>query len=1168
MYRPDNRISAAIREEQARNAGREAATGTNAARNTAAVLSRADAIASGQNPCSDGIYTPEEVRIEFIIPEAIESGTDDVDPIFAFPETAQSFLAPVENITFPSTGISRTKTLVNQGIFYSLNRDERIEVLEHLSNNGLSKLGYSAELYSVGLAGPNRMSPYGMLYPHSFADYTNAGNFILYPAHSNYANRESSDTSVMIDTLRFVMRRGWTRHQDGLPAFQDTRGTTSKEVPFSFMLSSVMPDMEGNASAILQLHPKKHSFDSVMRNMVSLPLLFKDDGVTLVPPADSNLNIWNPHKTSMLQLYVLGRSHIKYENLGIVEKQMYSEPLVPMGRKFVDITHDTRMPFHKEEVQHLPPIRHLNVSLKVGSNYISDKYRNSTKSSMSYPSAHCMHMIEAGMRNPASRASGYKVLFTSDNVSKFEDVFASQKFKFPMYVNLRLTTNQGTTIAGIIKESKFDNEILDLISSHQSIRHSESPVYAEVLDELINPGVFSTRALAPPDTSLNDITHQGQSRRTIDVLDWVNSMAYAPADDDSSYPLGISDLSLENATPQERLFTRELYKTVFSSKLKEFCYPRVRSYEDIMKGTKAYSETIAYKIEKYSILEDDTRRLDQTFYIIDNDDIDNINFLDTQVKYRQRYEYEIFAFNLVIGTEYEYTCIDTQFPLRNEGASAILQSHYFYFAGRPLREKPTFESGWAFADDFQPVTVFQSAFMGKTSIEHTLILDGDQQTRDTWLRSARENKEPFIQNNPVMKWTGEVSWGAMKGEIPSEQEVQGEFDRRQSAARQASMAAASVRLAEDLHVIQTAEDILDVRYLPEVIQGIPTNSTFGEGADVSPIYVSILTKPKIVLVEVPFFSQQVVMEDAPPVFPQVHFVPYKGNTSTVRINLSANIGEYDLVPVIFNSSDALMVEDVRSAQDARGETIKYKTDNPPSNFLIYRMESPPRDIMDFASEARVDSTSTQGGSASSYDDYVIPNKKYYYTFRAADPSGKLSTPTEVFCCQLVSTENGMYLDVHEYDMKIKPLATSTSFVRSLYINPAEIQRMFESQSNQGTAGDEPLPTPSSGEPSLGLFEHRIWNKRYKIRVKSKKTGRKVDLNIKFKKTMVDYTEGVTVEPSGEATTAASNAAARAPASLIPAAEASEGSISARDPRRDKDYESEKEIFVRNRRNRD
>lgn len=92
----------------------------------------------------------------------------------------------------------------------------------------------------------------------------------------------------------------------------------------------------------------------------------------------------------------------------------------------------------------------------------------------------------------------------------------------------------------------------------------------------------------------------------------------------------------------------------------------VRTYSALLKGRKAYSEVIGYKVEKYEVVNDATEdvfgtneKFIQEFIFMDNNNITEIEFLDTQVLPNKKYKYKIFTINFVIGNRYRYSAADT-----------------------------------------------------------------------------------------------------------------------------------------------------------------------------------------------------------------------------------------------------------------------------------------------------------------------------------------------------------------------------------------------------------------------------------------------------------------------------------------------------------------------------
>ncbi|HAI37250.1 MAG TPA: hypothetical protein DCM40_03475, partial [Maribacter sp.] len=76
-----------------------------------------------------------------------------------------------------------------------------------------------------------------------------------------------------------------------------------------------------------------------------------------------------------------------------------------------------------------------------------------------------------------------------------------------------------------------------------------------------------------------------------------------------------------------------------------------RSFQDILQGDLCYNETVFYRVAK---IDADTSEVVQSFYFVNNSDIDVIKYVDTQLFYGKNYKYIIYAWQLVFGNEYDY----------------------------------------------------------------------------------------------------------------------------------------------------------------------------------------------------------------------------------------------------------------------------------------------------------------------------------------------------------------------------------------------------------------------------------------------------------------------------------------------------------------------------------
>ena len=55
--------------------------------------------------------------------------------------------------------------------------------------------------------------------------------------------------------------------------------------------------------------------------------------------------------------------------------------------------------------------------------------------------------------------------------------------------------------------------------------------------------------------------------------------------------------------------------------------------------------------------------------------------------------------------------------------------------------------------------------------------------------------------------------------------------------------------------------------------------------------------------EVPYFEDSGAILDNPPVFPDVNFIPYKGNSQNISFFITSGIGKVTDNPIIFNTEE-------------------------------------------------------------------------------------------------------------------------------------------------------------------------------------------------------------------------------------------------------------------------
>ena len=284
--------------------------------------------------------------------------------------------------------------------------------------------------------------------------------------------------------------------------------------------------------------------------------------------------------------------------------------------------------------------------------------------------------------------------------------------------------------------------------------------------------------------------------------------------------------------------------------------------------------------------------------------------------------------------------------------------------------------------------------------------------------------------------------------------------------------------------------VVGTRYTQELLEDDGTNMTF-----------RVISRPSVKLVEVGLVDDEALIMDNPPLPPEFYPVPLHGVNNRIRFMLNSSVGRAMMKPVIFTSEEQRDIDIFRKAQKTPKdqEEIMFETDDGISEFEIYRLDTKPKSIEQFyAAGKRVVSKTifddTNFAVSSSLEDKVKPNIKYYYIARAMDAHAHMSNPTIIWQIEIVSQGGASYPVMKEYMIEeADQLEPKKSLKRFIQIAPANLQKMVnDSASNISSKGPK-----LNQSIVLSRAESSIWGKKFKLRLTSKATGKKVDFNFTF-----------------------------------------------------------------------
>ena len=270
--------------------------------------------------------------------------------------------------------------------------------------------------------------------------------------------------------------------------------------------------------------------------------------------------------------------------------------------------------------------------------------------------------------------------------------------------------------------------------------------------------------------------------------------------------------------------------------------------------------------------------------------------------------------------------------------------------------------------------------------------------------------------------------------------------------------------------------------------------------------VMVSVQPVIKIMEVPLFTSTGRVLAPPPMPPDVDVISYKGVSNRLMFFFKSHIGQTLEEPISFDTERGLdnrqfLLHEKTSSNGA----ILYNTVEGISAVEIYRMRKKPENIMEFSGNLLetifTDINAKTDMSASSVGKIIKqkPNEKFYYMFRAVGSHGEASNPSPVYEIELYNDGGASYPIVKIVDMDISSHRTKAKSFRNLLRITPKIAQSAVNEVQSGLINEDgTLGNAIAQNITLGLKDESLFGKKFKIRLTSKKTGKKIDLNIDFK----------------------------------------------------------------------
>jgi hypothetical protein len=264
----------------------------------------------------------------------------------------------------------------------------------------------------------------------------------------------------------------------------------------------------------------------------------------------------------------------------------------------------------------------------------------------------------------------------------------------------------------------------------------------------------------------------------------------------------------------------------------------------------------------------------------------------------------------------------------------------------------------------------------------------------------------------------------------------------------------------------------------------------------------VTQEPSLVLMEHEFFKFTGAVLDDPPISPDIDVVPYKGIDDQLLILLNSNIGNFVTDPIAIKPEDNEFFDKLRKERKVEpDEPIRFKADDHVTTFEVYRLDFQPEKYEDFADNLQaiiktdVNLRSLQSSTAGSFVDMIEPNKKYYYTFRSVDVHNNISNPSPIIRVEMINDQGTVFLLKDVVGFAEKEKMTSKPMRRYMQLVPSVLQTLI----NEEKSGFEDAESANElrSKIHLGVVDETLWGKKFRIRLVSKSTGKRVDFKVRF-----------------------------------------------------------------------
>jgi hypothetical protein len=270
----------------------------------------------------------------------------------------------------------------------------------------------------------------------------------------------------------------------------------------------------------------------------------------------------------------------------------------------------------------------------------------------------------------------------------------------------------------------------------------------------------------------------------------------------------------------------------------------------------------------------------------------------------------------------------------------------------------------------------------------------------------------------------------------------------------------------------------------------------------------VTTQPSLKIFEIPYMTKTLKVLDHPP--NKLYIEPSYVEDSSNRILFELYYETFDdraaQFPTLITSGDILAKEQYLNANNLlENGILKKESVSSHAQIEVYRINKRPTSFRDFEDGFRHSINLKMDVSENFYTggciyDTIPSGKKFYYAFRVLNENGQRGQIKEIVEVEYINDGGYKYA---VFNVLYEEELSEAKF-NSVSIDAQKVVQLTPNiQQSILNTDDTDFQNPAineltEGKVRLGVADDLIWEKTFKIRMTSKKTGKKLDLNVTYK----------------------------------------------------------------------